>query len=236
MLIFCLLCTLLRPCRLERHGRCIDGLEVHLSSIIGAGRGAFATRNFVASNIIITTPLLPLNRSMLKTYQFSLNHPGKQRKLSSKRLGHQLLLNYCYGHQDSSSLVFFPYAPVVNMLNHGGENTNARIKWSNYSWHQTNWLTNTSAKDILSKGRSGLLFDIVATKPIQSGGEVFLDYGREWKEAWERQVDSWDPWGGQEHYPTKPYTSDIHLLGAFRSPIGIPDEMFPEKWKDFVHE
>lgn len=29
----------------------------------------------------------------------------------------------------------------------------------------------------------------------------------------------------------KPFTTNIHLPNAFRHPIGIPDEMFPEQWK-----
>merc|ERR1712151_546325 len=28
------------------------------------------------------------------------------------------------------------------------------------------------------------------------------------------------------------YTSDMHLNYAFRHPIGFPDDIFPEKWKD----
>jgi hypothetical protein len=30
----------------------------------------------------------------------------------------------------------------------------------------------------------------------------------------------------------KPYTSDIHLSSAFRHPIGIPDDIFPVKWRN----
>jgi hypothetical protein len=29
-----------------------------------------------------------------------------------------------------------------------------------------------------------------------------------------------------------PYTSDIHISGAFRHPIGIPDKIWPEKWEN----
>ena len=224
---------------LEQHGRCIDGLEVHLSSIPGANQGAFATRQFLEGDIITTTPLLPINRSMLDTYQFSMNHPGKQRKLSSQKLGRQLLLNYCYGHPDSPSLVFFPYGPVVNRINHGDENrVNARIDWSTFSWQQqSEWLIDISAEDLLKQPKSGLLLDIVATKPIFSGEEVLLDYGKEWKKEWRRHVDSRTPPDAANHEchgalnVVEPYTSDIHLPGAFRYPIGIPDDIFPENWK-----
>lgn len=33
-----------------------------------------------------------------------------------------------------------------------------------------------------------------------------------------------------------PYTSDIHHKEAFRHPIGIPDEIFPQAWRDFRDE
>jgi len=33
-------------------------------------------------------------------------------------------------------------------------------------------------------------------------------------------------------YYDKPYTSDMHLPTAFRHPIGIPEDMLPEAWKN----
>jgi hypothetical protein len=36
------------------------------------------------------------------------------------------------------------------------------------------------------------------------------------------------------HFADKPYTTDFHLEGVFRHEIGIPDEIFPERWKDKV--
>ena len=33
-------------------------------------------------------------------------------------------------------------------------------------------------------------------------------------------------------FVNKPYTSDIHLPGAFRHPIGIQDHFFPQAWRD----
>lgn len=33
-----------------------------------------------------------------------------------------------------------------------------------------------------------------------------------------------------------PYTTDMHLPNAFRHYIAIPDDMFPEAWKDRTNE
>ena len=230
---------------LEENGRCIDGLSIAPSSSIlhnnGGGRGAFASRNFNEFDIITTTPLLPINRTLLETYQFSMNHPGKQRKLSTTKFGRQLLLNYCHGHRDSS-LLFFPYGPAVNMINHGGKNsnTNARIQFSNFSsFHHDEWKS-YSVEDILNKDKSTrLIFDIIATKSIQSGDEIFLDYGKEWETAWELYVNSWNPPGdgvqfSNQNKNKKPYTSDIHRPSAFRKSIGMSDELFPETWRDIT--
>ena len=40
-------------------------------------------------------------------------------------------------------------------------------------------------------GYGSLLLDVVATKDIQPGEEVFLDYGDEWEEAWNNHVKNW---------------------------------------------
>jgi len=33
-----------------------------------------------------------------------------------------------------------------------------------------------------------------------------------------------------------PGTTDIHLPNAFRHPIGIPDEIFPDQWKNLLQQ
>jgi hypothetical protein len=96
---------------LNEHGLCLDGLRVAPSTIPQAGRGAFATRKFVKGEIISPVPVVHIERQALQMYQenddnFIENH-GEQ----------QLLLNYCYGHPQSSILLF-PYAPAVNFINH----------------------------------------------------------------------------------------------------------------------
>ena len=50
--------------------------------------------------------------------------------------GHQLLLNYCYGHP-GSSLLLYPHAPTVNFVNHGGAGrSNAELRWSEHPYHE----------------------------------------------------------------------------------------------------
>ena len=76
---------------LEEHGRCIDGLSIGPSSLIihsnsnNQQRGAFATKEFSVGDSITLAPVLPINRTILHTYQFDMNHPGKHWKLSTKK-------------------------------------------------------------------------------------------------------------------------------------------------------
>merc|ERR1711865_99467 len=243
---------------LEEHGRCIDGLSIGPSSLIinsnsnNQQRGAFATKEFSVGDSITLAPVLPINRTILHTYQFDMNHPGKHRKLSTKKLGHQLLLNYCYGHPDSS-LLFFPYGPsAVNMINHfhhrrhtnnnnNNNNTtsietasNARIELQFFSTTATNFSLSSSSSlfhqqkqndekllpslhEILknekkTKKNGGnsdpskqilIVLDFIATKSIQTGDEIFLDYGKEWEDDFNRYIDSWTAPPPRSHNSSK---------------------------------
>ena len=106
-------------------------------------------------------------------------------------VGHQLLLNYCYGHKDSS-LLFFPYSPSINFINHGmnAEDVNAKIRWSSYPYHKKEWL-DLSLQDMKDQLHTGLMFDIVATRNIQRGEEILLDYGSDWVESWKEHANEW---------------------------------------------
>jgi hypothetical protein len=102
---------------LNEHGRCMDGLRVAPSTITQAGRGAFATRDFRRGQSIYPAPVAHVERQALHMYKDT----GDNSIIFD---GEQLILNYCYGHPQSS-LLLFPYSPVVNYINHNSE-PNAR--------------------------------------------------------------------------------------------------------------
>jgi len=92
---------------------CLDNtLEEQLSPI--HGKGLFSKRNIVdIDTILLSTPMTPIHRDELK--------------MENKRT--QLLLNYCYGHPDSV-LLWLPYGPLINSLNHSpSRRPNARVQW-----------------------------------------------------------------------------------------------------------
>ena len=163
----------------EENGMCIDNIVAGTTSIPQADHGAFATRTIKKDSHIITTVVVPYSLNQLKL--------RKEWKGYFIHGGFQQILNYCYGHLDST-LVFFPAAPTVNFINHGNrEKANAEIRWSTSSYHHADWL-DASVDETRGKMKSGLLFDFVATKDIKRGDEILVYYGAEWEGSWDRHI------------------------------------------------
>lgn len=103
--------------------------------------------------MITTTPVITLEREQLQLWEEvdgddDVGVHIKQEEKVMEMVGHQLLLNYCYGHVNSS-LILFPYSPTVNCINHGSiEKANAEIRWSSYPYHKGEWLNNLSIKEM----------------------------------------------------------------------------------------
>jgi hypothetical protein len=185
---------------IEENGVCIDNIVSGTSTIPQAGRGAFATRTINKGAVISTTPLITLEREQLQLWEevngedvvgvVVQNKQKEEDKVILEMVGHQLLLNYCYGHVNSS-LILFPYSPTVNFINHGSmETANAEIRWSSYPYHKREWL-NLSIQEMKELKKTGLMFDIVATKDIHLGEEVLLYYGKEWEDSWSEHIEDW---------------------------------------------
>jgi hypothetical protein len=312
---------------LHSHGTCADNMEARPSTIRQAGRGAFAARFLPEGSVVAPVPLIHLpDRSILDM---------TQRTAHDKIVGKQLLLNYCMGHSKSSVLLC-PYGIHTSFVNHNQTLANVRLRWADpvRSNHQADWLDLT-VDEIDQMDTAGLAMELVATRDIDPGEEIFLDYGQEWEDAWNRHLNTWEPQAGmekrrgademnndkailrtvfdeitnpypsevelkcvaeyartdfwQELYPdnldkflwksvdglipcdltnwvvddegqvfyiavirdesfartrldwlpreafrfvARPYTSEMHLPNAFRHEMMIPDELFPEKWKN----
>ena len=180
---------------IEENGVCIDNIISGTSTIPQAGQGAFATRNLVAGTIITTTPVVTLEREQLQLWEevdggdVGVKHKKEDKVL--EMVGQQLLMNYCYGHVNSS-LLLFPYSPTVNFINHGSnEEANAEIRWSEYSYHKREWL-DLSMEEMKKLMKTGLMLDIVATKDIPHGDEVLLNYGQSWEKSWIEHIGEWN--------------------------------------------
>jgi hypothetical protein len=117
-----------------KHGVCVDNLQAGPSTMAGPGRGAFAKSSIGNGSVVAASPLLVLKRDDLVIYEADESQERIHNVLNlSKVVGHELLLNYAYGHPDSS-LLLLPYAPIVNFINHDTHhNPNVEIRWPSKS-------------------------------------------------------------------------------------------------------
>ena len=172
---------------LMENGLCLDNIRQDQSTILQAGRGAFATRDISEGATIAPLSLIHMDRDQLKMYKETNN--GNDIEYEKD----QLLLNYSYGHE-KSSLVLFSYSPIVNFVNHNFDHSkiNAKLEWSKNKNHKFQWLEK-SVEEVIAEPYAGLMLEFVALRDIEEGEEIFINYGIEWENAWEEHVKDWKP-------------------------------------------
>lgn len=193
---------------LRREGLCLDHIRPGISAIPHAGRGAFAARSIQKGKVIAPAPLLPIL---------------SRKSMESNRGKKQLLLNYMFGHKNSS-LLFFPYSPVVNLINHGTD-PNAALRWSESSLHYGRHLLLMSEEQFKSGDPSGLLLEYVALRDIAPGEEILLDYGTEWSDAWKKHVDEWSAPESASSYEYPHIQEGKYPI--LRTPLELESEPYP---------
>lgn len=171
--------------------RCLENLVPGVSSIEGAGRGAFARCDFQKGQVITGSPIIHIsNKSHLDIF-----HPELllERTDKSGVFGKQLLINYCWSHP-RTSLLLCPYGAGVNLINHSKEQANVMIEWSpnGHLGHRDSSLKR-SVSQMRNSMEPRLAFDFVALRDIREGEELFLDYGDDWIKAWNLHVAKWMP-------------------------------------------
>ena len=171
---------------------CIDRY-VRVGNSPGLGRGLFAKRQIATGTSILSTPLIPVARKDMYI---------NDQEIANK----QLLLNYCYGHPDSDVLLL-PSGPMVNYINHNDKKPNAKIRWHETTlskeelaklerreeYHHFDEMKEWTAEQVVNQHGMGLIIDIVATRPIEEGEEIFLHYGSNWQAAWDVHRMRWRP-------------------------------------------
>jgi hypothetical protein len=192
---------------LQTYGACMDHLYVESSKLLPhAGRGVFTSRPFKSGSIVASVPLIHIpDRKALTMYGESMYNHGLQSdepiRNETDPIHQQLLLNYCFGHKQSS-LLLCPYGIVSSLINHGTnalENiehneykANLRIQWSTKVTKNPEWW-NMSISTWAYLYRAGLAFEYVALRDIDAHEEILIDYGIEWQLAWEKHAGNWKP-------------------------------------------
>eukprot|EP00957_Ditylum_brightwellii_P203053 15333032-Ditylum_brightwellii.AAC.1 len=128
------------------------------------------------------------------------------------RKGQHFLLSYCFGHS-KSLLLFYPYLPGINLINHSPTNLNVVLHWSTSNQHCGRyWVDNWSYNDIEQSQETGLMMEFVVLCNIHHCDEITLDYRHEWETAWNDHVQGWYPVASVEQYTPSYVTDDIVTL------------------------
>jgi hypothetical protein len=207
---------------LEEHAVCVDQLTVGPPSTVAGQRGAFS-KNFVSKGqVIISSPLIHFDRSQLEIVYQDHKQPEEQllpnsrehgiEYKASKVIGHQVMMNYAYGHKDSN-VMLLPIAPGVNYINHHDQ-PNAAIRWSTV-FNDTKILRETlPLMELYDASAPLFVMDFVALRDILPGEEIHIDYGMEWARAWNSSMTGSSP----------------SVSTLFRHEIGVPDGFYPSNW------
>jgi hypothetical protein len=198
---------------LKTYGACMDHLYVAPSKLLPhAGRGVFASRSFAKGTVVATVPLIHIpDRKVFTMYgesKFSYgNEPDEPIRNITNPIHQQLLLNYCFGHKQST-LLLCPYGIVSSLINHAptrenSENhrstkfqqhnaANVKIQWSTKITKNPEWW-NMSISSWAYLYRAGLAFEYIAVRDIDPQEEILIDYGIDWQTSWDEHVARWQP-------------------------------------------
>lgn len=213
---------------LQQYGTCADHIRVQPSSTLPqAGRGGFAARDLRAGTVVAPMPLIHiLNRHKLRMYDLNQD-PTDEATLSNAVMGQQLLLNYCFGHREST-LLLCPYGPMASYINHNATLVNVKIRWADpQRGNHSPTLLNRSLSALDTDATAKLAFDLVALRDIAQGEELFLDYGVEWEKAWWEHVAQ--PRSGETYYVPAWQLNGDHTQPLYTVFEGIHGRLYPQR-------
>jgi hypothetical protein len=222
---------------LYKHGRCMDNIRPGNSTLPDAGRGAFATRFIPKGGLVAPGPVLHIpNQTAMNMYE---TDPLTDQRDITKVTGKQLIVNYCFGHRKSTVLLC-PYTSPSAYINHSRK-PNARVVWADETTpnHNADWLEG-DIEFLKQQQAIGLSLNFVATRDIQPGEEVFIDYGPEWEKAWKKYVKEWKPPADSDDFVPastlqKSTLQKGDLLVPLRTIYEQEDEPYPENLAFYCH-
>lgn len=179
---------------LKQKGKCVDNIVPKQSTIPDAGRGAFATRFIPKGGLVAPAPVVHIaDKATANMYGEMIGVNGNVVRNESDIIGKQVILNYMFGHPNST-MVLFPYSSNVPYINHHPTEYNAKVQWtSDFSFfHHEDWL-DKPVEFLEDQWTAGLMLEFVALRDIEPDEEVFINYGDAWQKAWDEHVEQWKP-------------------------------------------
>ena len=187
---------------LEENGVCYDNVYRDKSTIEVAGDGLFASREIKEGMFVAPMPFLHIfDKRNMDIYAWE--EIDNVDELTKTKISHQLMLNYCLTHNESSILLCtMSHAAFVNHRSTQNCNSddicpdgpNVKYRWA--SWDSTNsWLEYplTEIYDQIRGNSRALSMELIALRDISPGEEIFMDYGDGWEAKWNDHVDNWEP-------------------------------------------
>lgn len=127
-----------RDCLFSAKGRRQDKIKAgNFCLIPDATRGGYPNRFIPKGGLVAPTPLIDVqDYNALKMFQpkYPRYHSKQFTPDKDDPFTFQLILNYCFGHEQST-LLLCPYGLFTSFINHSSENPNARIQWSERMRH-----------------------------------------------------------------------------------------------------
>ncbi|MGK3742605.1 MAG: hypothetical protein ACI90V_009461 [Bacillariaceae sp.] len=222
---------------LEENGFCLDTIRQGVSTIPNAGRGAFAARDIKKGETITITPMVHIaDKDLLTMYPIEFVENEKNDTIEEKYdesggpLGKQILLNYAFGHPESS-MVFVPTGPQVTLINNGAKYANAHVKWaeSDDPIENPSGYLDLSVDDMAQVKESVLMMKVVAARDIGVGEEITINYGNSWQKAWDSYEKEWKLTKEGRPHPLK--AEDLRIMyknKPLETPETIDENSYPE--------
>jgi hypothetical protein len=228
----------------RQNGFCLDAIREGPSLIPNAGRGAFAARDIRMGETIAFSPMVhiadkeTLTMYPIKEVRVHDEESDEEETVdvydkSNGPIGKQILINYAFGHPDSS-VVLLPAGPQVTLINHD-KNANAQVLWANKKndviRNPREYLDYTA--EMLSKVSDvAIVMKFVARRNIKEGEEITLDYGNEWEKAWDDYAEEWKLSKAGKPYPLKADDMKVKYKNKpFETVQTLTDDPYPDSVK-----
>jgi len=189
----------------------------NIASAYGGQLGLFAKRKLPKDEILTSTPMVPVHKEemVMDRRKYAKIIEDMEAQNAIEKIGippqkKQLLLNYMFGHPESS-LLWLAITPLLLAANHaphdGKVRPNAKLQWHKTDVYPDNIggkplsrrqqfhhseLLEMDSNTVALKFGMGLMVDLVALRDINEDEEILIDYGKAWDDAWKEHKKLWD--------------------------------------------
>ena len=189
----------------------------NIASAYGGQLGLFAKRKLPKDEILTSTPMVPVHKEemVMDRRKYAKIIEDMEAQNAIEKIGippqkKQLLLNYMFGHPESS-LLWLAITPLLLAANHAPHDEkvrpNARLQWHKTDVYPDNIggkplsrrqqfhhseLLEMDSNTVSLKFGMGLMVDLVALRDINEDEEILIDYGKAWDDAWKEHKKLWD--------------------------------------------